>query len=41
VVLKYTSFVVDSHYSLNFKLLVLSVGSGLEIHVLCGGFSLA
>jgi hypothetical protein len=27
------------HYS-NFKLLVLSVGSGLEIHVLCGRFSL-
>jgi hypothetical protein len=26
--------------SLNFKLLVLSVGSGLEIHVVCGRFSL-
>ena len=32
--------VLDSYYSLNFKLLVFNVGSDLAIHVLCGRFSL-
>ncbi len=40
VILKCASFVVDFYHRVNFKYLVLSVGSYFEIHLCFGSFSL-